>query len=59
MIRYKEWIVQQDQSFIDEVCCGKKIPDTFIDYGCRDITLEELKALDAKFITNVPEGQEK
>jgi hypothetical protein len=59
MIRYKEWISQQDQSFIDEVCRGNEIPSTFIDYGCKDITLEELKVLDAKFITNAPEGSEK
>lgn len=59
MIRYKEWLIQQDKLFIDEVCCGNEIPDTYKDYGMRDITLEELKALDAKFITNVPEGQEK
>jgi hypothetical protein len=58
MTRYKDWIVQQDKDFIDEVCCGNKIPDKFKDYGYRDITLEELKILDAKFIANDPEGQE-
>ena len=56
MIRYKEWLKQQDKGFIDEVCCDNGIPDKFIDYGLRDITLEELKALDAKFITNAPAG---
>ncbi len=59
MIRYKEWLEQQDKGFIDEVCCGNSIPETYIDYGMRDITLEELKALDTKFITNDPGGQEK
>lgn len=59
MIRYKEWIAQQDSGFIEEVCCGNKIPETFKDYGYRDITLDELKALDAKFITNAPEEQGK
>ena len=59
MVKYKEWLQQQDKGFIDEVCCGKEIPEKFKDYGLRDITLEELMALDAKFITNVPEGQEK
>ncbi len=59
MVRYKDWLKQQDQNFIDEVCCGNSIPDTFIDYGLKDITLEELKALDAKFITNAPAEQGK
>lgn len=59
MVRYKEWLAHQDKEFIHEVCCGNGIPEKFKDYGLRDITLEELMALDAKFITDALAGQEK
>jgi len=58
MIRYKEWMLRQDKAFIKEICQVHRIPETFYDDGSSDITLDELKALDAKFITNVPVGQE-
>jgi hypothetical protein len=56
--KYKDWMLQQEVSFIEEICKDRDIPNTFKDFGYRDITLEELKALDNKFINNVPEGQE-
>lgn len=51
-MKFKSWLLNQDKSFIDEVCRGKEPPDHYKDYGYSGITLEQLKELDSKFIFN-------
>lgn len=40
----------QSPHFIAEICRGRQIPDMFVDYGLTDITLDDLKTLDEKYI---------
>lgn len=50
MSKYKQWMSTQSPHFIAEICRGRQIPDMFVDYGLTDITLDDLKTLDEKYI---------
>ncbi len=53
MSRYTEWLAEQDELFINEICIGKEPQQRFKDYNKRPITLEELKKLDEEFILSL------
>lgn len=50
--KYKKWISSQDSDFIKEVHGENELPDYFKDHNPKDITLEELRELDDRFINN-------
>ncbi len=50
MSKYSDWMIQQDNDFIREVC-GDIVPcEKFKDYNFKRVTLEELEQLDNKYI---------
>lgn len=52
-IVFYDWMRSQPIDFIEEVCYNSTvIPEKFIDEKFKDITIEELRILDDKYIFN-------
>lgn len=58
-MKYKEWLLKQDEDFIKEVHGDSDIPAVFKDYNNKkEISLKELQELDDKYINlNHPEDK--